>query len=160
MTSLNGNVLRVTGSLCGNSPVTSEFHAQRPETRSFDVFFDLRLNKRLSKQSRGWWFETPSRSLWRHCNEIPTRLLLVSMLTTIFVCEKGPWVIPRGIPRNARHRPLTQRPCHQLPLRQQGPPRTSHEVDPVTCTEHRTQTSLTAWKSSDRYQCIVTCGGV
>ena len=38
-------------------------------TRSFDVVFDLRLNKRLSKQSWGWWFETPSRSLWRHCNE-------------------------------------------------------------------------------------------
>ena len=33
-----------------------------------DVFFDLFLNKRLSKQSRGWWFETPSRPLWRHCN--------------------------------------------------------------------------------------------
>ena len=35
----------------GNSPVAGEFHAQRPVTRSFDVFFDLRLNKRLSKQS-------------------------------------------------------------------------------------------------------------
>ena len=55
--------------LCaGNSPVTGEFPAQRPVTRSFDVFFDLRFNKRLSKQSWGWWFETPSRSLWRHCN--------------------------------------------------------------------------------------------
>ena len=41
---------------------------QRPVTRSFDVFFDLRLNKRLSKQPWGWWFETPSRSLWRQCN--------------------------------------------------------------------------------------------
>ena len=41
--------------LCaGNSPVPGEFPAQRPVTRSFDVFFDLRLNKRLSKQSRGW----------------------------------------------------------------------------------------------------------
>ena len=50
----------------GNSPVTGEFRAQRPVTRSFDVFFDLRLNKRLSKQSRSWWFETLSRSLWRH----------------------------------------------------------------------------------------------
>ena len=40
---------------------------QRPVTRRFDVFFDLRLNKRLSKQSWGWLFETPSRSLWRHC---------------------------------------------------------------------------------------------
>ena len=57
--------------LCaGNSPVTSEFLAQRPVTRSFDVFFDLRLNKQLSKRSCGWWFETPSRSLWRRCNEI------------------------------------------------------------------------------------------
>ena len=42
--------------------------AQRPVTWSFDVFFDLRLNKRLSKQSWGWWFETLSRPLWRHCN--------------------------------------------------------------------------------------------
>ena len=56
--------------LCtGNSLVTSEFPAQRPVTRSFDVFFDLRLNKRLNKHSWGWWFETPSRPLWRHCNE-------------------------------------------------------------------------------------------
>ena len=31
----------------GNSPVPGEFHTQRPVTRSFDVFFDLRLNKRL-----------------------------------------------------------------------------------------------------------------
>ena len=38
----------------------TEFPAQRPMTRSFDVFFDLRLNKWLSKQSWGWWFETPS----------------------------------------------------------------------------------------------------
>ena len=39
-------------------------------TRSFDVFFDLCRNKRLSKQSWGWWFETPSRPLWRHRNGI------------------------------------------------------------------------------------------
>ena len=56
--------------LCaGNSLVTSEFPSQRPVTQSFDVFFDLRLNKRLSKQSWGWSFETPSCSLWRHCND-------------------------------------------------------------------------------------------
>ena len=55
--------------LCaGNSPVTGEFPSQRPVTRGFDVFFDLCLNKRLSKQSWGPWFETPSRSLWRRCN--------------------------------------------------------------------------------------------
>ena len=53
----------------GNSPVPGEFPAQRPVTRSFDAFFDLRLNKRLSKQSWGWWSQTPSSSLWRHRNE-------------------------------------------------------------------------------------------
>ena len=53
----------------GNSPVTGEFSSQRPVMRRIDVFFDLRLNKRLIKQSWGWWSETPSRSLWRHCNE-------------------------------------------------------------------------------------------
>ena len=70
MTSSNGNIFRVTGHLCGEFtdhrwiPLT-----QRPVTQSFDIFFDLRLNKRLSKQSSGWWFETPSCSLWSHCNE-------------------------------------------------------------------------------------------
>ena len=54
----------------GNWPVPGEFPAEMTVTRSFDVFFDLRLNKRLSKQSwgSGWWFETLSRPLWRHCN--------------------------------------------------------------------------------------------
>ena len=53
----------------GHSPGTGEFPAQRPVTRSFDVFFGLRLNKQLSKQSWGWWFETPSRLLRRHRND-------------------------------------------------------------------------------------------
>ena len=52
----------------GNSPVTGKFPAQRPVTRSFDVFFDLRLNERLSKQSWCWLFETPLCPLWRHSN--------------------------------------------------------------------------------------------
>ena len=56
--------------LCaGNSPVTDEFPSQRPVTLSFDVFFDIDQNKRLSKRSWGLWFETPLCSLWRHCNE-------------------------------------------------------------------------------------------
>ena len=62
MTSSNRNTYRVIGLLWG------EFHSQRPVTRRFDVFFDLRLNNRLSNQSRRWCFETLSRSLWRHCN--------------------------------------------------------------------------------------------
>ena len=43
MTSSNASIFRVTGHLCGEVP--GEFHAQRPVTRSFDVFFDLRPNK-------------------------------------------------------------------------------------------------------------------
>ena len=70
MTSSNGNIFRVTGPLCGEFTGPGEFPAQRPVTRSFGVFFDLRLNKRLSKQPWGWWFETPWWSLWRHCNVI------------------------------------------------------------------------------------------
>ena len=55
--------------LCaGNSPVPGEFPAQRPVARSFNVFFDLCLNKRLSKQSWGWWFDALSHPLWRHRN--------------------------------------------------------------------------------------------
>ena len=57
--------------LCeGNSPVTGEIPWRRPVTQSFDVFFVLRLNKRLRKQSRRRGFETQSRPLWRHCNVI------------------------------------------------------------------------------------------
>ena len=52
----------------GNSPVTGEFPAQRPVPRSLDVFFDLRLMIRLSKQWWGGWFEALSCPLWRHCN--------------------------------------------------------------------------------------------
>ena len=54
----------------GNSPVSGEFPAQRPVTWSFDVFFDLRPYKRLTKHWRSWWFETPSWSLWRQCNVV------------------------------------------------------------------------------------------
>ena len=52
----------------GNSPVTDEFPSQRPVTRGFDVSLICALNKWSSKQSWGWWFQTSSRSLWRHCN--------------------------------------------------------------------------------------------
>ena len=69
MTSSNGNIFRVTGPLCGEFTGPGEFPTQRPVTRSFGVFFDLRLNKRLSKQPWGWWFETPALSLWRHRND-------------------------------------------------------------------------------------------
>ena len=76
----------------GNSPVTSEFHAQRPVTRSFDAFFDLRLNKRLSKQSWGWWFETLSRPLWRHSNVYcHCRVIMVAGGGQTPVLHQGIW---------------------------------------------------------------------
>ena len=70
--------------LCeGNSPVTVEFPSQRPVTWSFDVFFDLRLNTRLSKQSWGWWFEMPSYSLWCLCNGYKMFVLQSSISPTL-----------------------------------------------------------------------------
>ena len=60
----------------GNSPVPGEFPTQRPVSRSFDVFFDLRPSKRLNKQWWGWWFEMPSCPLWRHCNASNYKWLL------------------------------------------------------------------------------------
>ena len=58
MTSSNGNIFRVTGPLCGEFTGPGEFPSQRPVTRGFDVFFDQRMYKRLSKQPWGWRFET------------------------------------------------------------------------------------------------------
>ena len=73
--------------LCeGNPPFTGGFPSQKPVTRSFDVFFDLYLNKRLSKYSRRRWFETPLRSLWRHCNDY------ISLnLRPFLTCRIGRW---------------------------------------------------------------------
>ena len=68
MTSSNGNIFRVTGHFCGEFTGHRWFPAQNPVTRNLDFFFDLRLNKCLSKQWWGWWFETSWRPLWRHCN--------------------------------------------------------------------------------------------
>ena len=71
MTSSNGNIFRVTGHLCG------EFTGPRwiPRTKASDAelwcFLWWGPNKRLSKQSWGWRFETLSPSLWRHRNGMP-----------------------------------------------------------------------------------------
>ena len=93
-------------------PLREEFPGHRwilltePVTRSFDVFFHPRLNKRLIKQSWGWWFETPSRSLWRHCDGrkvykcvyylryIPRILHTARALSSVNSNHKGPvtWI--------------------------------------------------------------------
>ena len=79
MTSSNGNIFCVTGPSCGEFISPGEFPTQKPVTQSFDVFFDPSLNKQLSKQPWGWWFETLSWSLRRHCNEC-------MMVSTTVVC--------------------------------------------------------------------------
>ena len=71
LTSSNGNIFRITGAFCG------EFTGHRwiPLAKASDaelgyfLFFNIRLNKRLSKQSRDQWLEVPSDSSWRHCND-------------------------------------------------------------------------------------------
>ena len=68
MTSSNGNIFRVTD-LCG------EFTGNRwiPFTKAGGAELRCFLwsvpEKRLSKQSKLRWFETQSRSLWRHSND-------------------------------------------------------------------------------------------
>ena len=81
--------------LCaGNSPVPGEFPSQRPVTRGFYVFIDLRLNKQLNKQSRGWWFETLSRSSWRHCNGYQDKVSpIYSVLDWIYELLRLGWFI-------------------------------------------------------------------
>ena len=68
MTPTNGNIFSVTAHLCG------EFTGQRwiPRTKVSDTklwcFLWSVLNKRLSKQWWGWWFDMLSLPLWRHSN--------------------------------------------------------------------------------------------
>ena len=63
MTSSNRNIFRFTGHLCGNSPVTGEFTHKGQWRRA--LMFSLIW---AWMNGWGWWFETPSRSLWRHNN--------------------------------------------------------------------------------------------
>ena len=65
VTSSNGKIFRITGPLWGESTGHRLIPLTKPVTRSFEVFFDPRLNKRFRKQSKGWWLETSPRSLWR-----------------------------------------------------------------------------------------------
>ena len=68
MTASNGNIFRVTGHLCGEIGGHRWIPCRITSDAEFDVFFDPRLNKRLTKYSSGWWFETPSCPLLRPCN--------------------------------------------------------------------------------------------
>ena len=95
MTSSNGNIFRVTGPLCGEFTGPGEFPTQRPVTRSFDVYFDLRLNKRLCKQSWGWWFQTLLCPLWRHSNETESPICWLTPLTSPWGLRQSQWRLSR-----------------------------------------------------------------
>ena len=84
------NIFRVTGPLCGK--FTGHWwipRTQRPVTWNFDVFFDLRMKKWLSKQSRRQWLETSSRSLWRHCNDLDIWIILCIIILGKFYIIVG-----------------------------------------------------------------------
>ena len=100
LTSSNGNIFALLAICAGNSPVIGEFHAQRPVTRSFDAFFDLRLNKQFNKQSWGWWFESLSRSLWRHCNGCVVYLYILKDIIRESLTIRVSW---HGLTRQRYH---------------------------------------------------------
>ena len=54
------------------SPVNSPHKGQWRWAFIFSLI--CALNKRLSNQTWGWWFEKLSRPLWRHCNLMACRL--------------------------------------------------------------------------------------
>ena len=87
MTSSNGNISALLAICAGNSPVSDEFPAQRPVTRSFYAFFDLRPYKRLSKQLWCWWFETHSPPIMTSSNAlaIPHVSTLLAMGEEYFI---------------------------------------------------------------------------
>ena len=90
MTSSNGNIFCVTGHLYVEFTGHRLIPLTKLVTRSFDNFFDLRLNKRLSKQSWSWWFETPSCPLWRHCNVYMKSAICKSKVPVVFSVTTSP----------------------------------------------------------------------
>ena len=85
MTSSDGNIFRIAGPLWGES--TCGFPSQRPVTRSFDVFFDLCLNKRLSKHSTCRWFEAP----WSSCTACFRSAIWKHMYAQSYLCIWVDW---------------------------------------------------------------------
>ena len=70
MTSSNGNIFRVTCRLCGEYTDHRWIPRKKASDKAIWCFLGsaAELNKRLNKRMWGWWFETPSRPLWRQCN--------------------------------------------------------------------------------------------
>ena len=89
MTSSNGNIFSVTGPLCGKFTGHRWISPHKGQWRGALMFSLIcALNKRMSKQSWGWWFETPSHSLRRHYNEVHTSAKMIRNMKTISFKEK------------------------------------------------------------------------
>ena len=110
MTSSNGNISALLALGSVNSQVTGEFPTQRPVPWSFDVFFDLRLNEQLSNQLWGWWFETPLRSLWHHCNDDRVECCYNTLQPNIILYTVWQW-----LRQNMHQRLYSQMTPHNLP---------------------------------------------
>ena len=68
MASSNGNIFHVTGLLCGHSPITCEFPAQMASDPELWCFCLSSPEATIEQTMEMLVFETPSCSLWRHCN--------------------------------------------------------------------------------------------
>ena len=82
--------------LCeGNSPVTGEFPSQRSVTQSFDVLFDLRLNKGLLKQSWGWHLRHHHThydvTVTKQCSSIQGILMHIQYFVAIHLTSRQHW---------------------------------------------------------------------
>ena len=83
MTSSNGNISALLAICAGNFTGHRWIPRTKASDASFYVFFDLRLNRRLSKQRWGRWFETPPHPLWRHCSGDWVIRQLLDMRTSV-----------------------------------------------------------------------------
>ena len=111
----------------GNSPVPGEFPTQRPVTPALMFFFYLRPNKRLSKQSGGWWFETPSRPLRRHCNVTIGHYLIAAYPMDVVVIINRHIVSSSGVLNIICATAMNSALCQALAVRSHS------DLIPVTC---------------------------
>ena len=74
------------------SPVNSPHKGQWCGDLVMFFFFYMCLHKRLSKKSWGWWFDTPSSSLWRHCKEICLCNDAACVANAVSEYEQSVWV--------------------------------------------------------------------
>ena len=99
--------IRICSPAVRKSPVTSPHKGQWRGALMFS--FDLRLNKRLSKQSWCWWFETPPRQLWRHWNvflELHSGIIASEIIFLSDIWLAAAWFLINSCQRSVRNNPV------------------------------------------------------